>query len=128
MEGNGQPDVTSMVRAGTVPYWQAWVYLAMFFGASGLTTIYITRNDPGLLEGRMRGGPPAEKRPAQRVIMASPYWVSLPFSRFPRSTIVRVVRGADLCCPGRRRLLREQLAGYSGYQQRVRHRLLPGIW
>ena len=26
------------------------------------------------------------------------------------------------------RLLREQLAGYSDYQQRVRHRLLPGIW
>ena len=25
-------------------------------------------------------------------------------------------------------LLREQLAGYSDYQQRVRHRLLPGIW
>jgi protein-S-isoprenylcysteine O-methyltransferase Ste14 len=57
------------VPAGTLRYWQAWVYLAIFTGASGFTTRYLTRKDPALLERRMRGGPMAEKRPAQRVIM-----------------------------------------------------------
>ena len=57
------------VPAGTVDYWQAWVYLSIFMGASALTTLYLLRRDPGLLERRMSGGPTAEKRPAQRLIM-----------------------------------------------------------
>ena len=57
------------VPAGTVRYWQAWVYLAIFIGASGLTTLYLLRTDRALLERRMRGGPTAEKRPAQKLIM-----------------------------------------------------------
>jgi protein-S-isoprenylcysteine O-methyltransferase Ste14 len=57
------------VPAGTLRYWQAWVYLTIFTGASGFTTHYLMRRDPALLERRMRGGPMAEKRPAQKVIM-----------------------------------------------------------
>jgi protein-S-isoprenylcysteine O-methyltransferase Ste14 len=57
------------VPAGTLRYWHAWVYLAIFIGASGLTARYLLRRDPALLERRMRGGPTAEKRPAQKVIM-----------------------------------------------------------
>jgi protein-S-isoprenylcysteine O-methyltransferase Ste14 len=57
------------VPAGTTPYWQAWVYLFVFMGASVLTTIDLMRRDPALLERRMSGGPTAEKRPAQRLIM-----------------------------------------------------------
>ena len=57
------------VPAGTVTYWQAWIYLAVFIGASALTTIDLMRRDPALLARRMRGGPTAEKRPAQRAIM-----------------------------------------------------------
>ena len=57
------------VPAGTVHYWQAWVYLSIFMGASALTTLYLLRKDPALLERRMRAGPTAEKRPAQRLIM-----------------------------------------------------------
>ncbi len=57
------------VPAGTVSYWQAWVYLALFFGASGLTTRYLLRRDRALLERRMHGGPTGEKRPAQKMIM-----------------------------------------------------------
>jgi protein-S-isoprenylcysteine O-methyltransferase Ste14 len=57
------------VPAGTLRYWQAWVYLAIFTGASGLTTRDLARRDPALLERRMRGGPMAEKRAAQRIIM-----------------------------------------------------------
>ena len=57
------------VSAWTVRYWQAWVYLCIFFGASALTTSYLIRNDPALLERRMSGGPTAEKRAAQKLIM-----------------------------------------------------------
>ena len=57
------------VPAGTVRYWQGWVYLAIFVGASGITTLYLLRKDRALLERRMRGGPTAEKRPAQKIIM-----------------------------------------------------------
>lgn len=57
------------VPAGTLRYWQAWVYLSIFTGASALTTLYLMRKDRALLERRMSGGPTAEKRPAQRIIM-----------------------------------------------------------
>src|SRR5262245_2157371 len=59
------------VPAGTVHYGQAWVYLSIFIGASALTTLYLLRRDPALLERRMSGGPTAEKRPAQRLIMVA---------------------------------------------------------
>lgn len=57
------------VSAGTIRYWQGWVYLATFVGASLLISLYLVRHDPALLERRMRGGPTAEKRPAQKIIM-----------------------------------------------------------
>src|SRR5258705_745360 len=61
--------VALFVTAGTLDYWQAWVYLLVFTLISLLITIYLIRNDQELLERRMHGGPTAEKRPAQRVIM-----------------------------------------------------------
>jgi protein-S-isoprenylcysteine O-methyltransferase Ste14 len=64
------------VTAGTVHYWQAWAYLAVFFGVSILVTVYLMRRDPALLERRMRGGPTAEPERAQRIIM---WLVSLGF-------------------------------------------------
>jgi len=57
------------VPARTVHYWQAWVYLSTFTSASVLTTLYLIRKDPALLERRMSGGPMAEKEPAQKFIM-----------------------------------------------------------
>jgi protein-S-isoprenylcysteine O-methyltransferase Ste14 len=57
------------IPAGTVHYWQAWVYLSIFTGASLLITLYLMKKDPALLERRMSGGPTAEKQPAQKVIM-----------------------------------------------------------
>ena len=55
--------------AGTARYWQAWVYLSIFFGAAAPTTLYLMRNDPALLQRRMSGGPTAEKQPIQKFIM-----------------------------------------------------------
>jgi protein-S-isoprenylcysteine O-methyltransferase Ste14 len=55
--------------AGTLAYWQAWLYVSLFTLASLLITIYLIKNDPELLQRRLRGGPTAESRPAQRIIM-----------------------------------------------------------
>jgi protein-S-isoprenylcysteine O-methyltransferase Ste14 len=57
------------VPAGTVHYWQAWAYMALFIGASTVTTLFLMKHDPALLERRMSAGPTAEKRRAQKVIM-----------------------------------------------------------
>ena len=57
------------VGAGTIRYWQGWVYLALFVVASALTTLDLLKRDPALLERRMRAGPTAEKESTQRVIM-----------------------------------------------------------
>ncbi len=55
--------------AGTFDYWQAWIYLVIFTAASLLTTIYLIKNDLALLARRMKGGPTAESRPIQKLIM-----------------------------------------------------------
>jgi len=55
--------------AGTMSYWQGWAYLVVFTSASVLMTGYLMKRDPALLERRMTGGPTAEKRPIQRLIM-----------------------------------------------------------
>lgn len=57
------------VAAGTPRYWQGWTYLAVFTGASTLITLYLIKHEPALLRRRLKGGPQAEKEPAQRVIM-----------------------------------------------------------
>jgi protein-S-isoprenylcysteine O-methyltransferase Ste14 len=58
------------LTAGTIRYWQAWVYLAVFFGASFLITLYLAKNDPALLKRRLSAGPWAEKEQTQKIIMA----------------------------------------------------------
>jgi protein-S-isoprenylcysteine O-methyltransferase Ste14 len=57
--------------AGTIDYWQAWVYLFLFTTASLLITLYLIKRDPELLQRRLHGGPTAEKRTTQRIIMYS---------------------------------------------------------
>src|SRR5215472_918474 len=56
--------------AGTLAYWQAWTFLALYFAVSLAITLYLMRNDQALLARRMSGGPFAEKEPAQRIIMS----------------------------------------------------------
>jgi protein-S-isoprenylcysteine O-methyltransferase Ste14 len=201
------------VPVGTMSYWQAWVYLGIFFGASALTTAFLIRRDPALLERRMRGGPTAEKRPVERLIMglvsvgfvallvvpaldyrfgwsAVPVWavivgellVVLGFYFIFRvyrentytSATIEVAVGQTVISTGpyaivrhpmyasallyltgtplalasywgliplaamlpflmwrlfdEERFLVENLPGYADYQQKVRHRLVPGVW
>lgn len=55
--------------AGTFDYWQAWVFLAVFIATTILPSIYLAVRQPDALARRMRAGPTAETRPAQRIIM-----------------------------------------------------------
>lgn len=56
--------------AGTLAYWQAWALILVFVACGNATGIYLLLRDPELLSRRMRFGPAAEPRAAQRVIMS----------------------------------------------------------
>ncbi|WP_304111034.1 isoprenylcysteine carboxylmethyltransferase family protein [Mycolicibacterium bacteremicum] len=55
--------------AGTFDYWQAWVFLAVFIATTIIPSIYLAIRYPDALARRMKAGPTAETRPAQRIIM-----------------------------------------------------------
>ena len=57
--------------AGTLDYHQAWVYLAVFTAATLLPSLFLALRYPAALQRRMRGGPTAEMRPVQRVVMVA---------------------------------------------------------
>ena len=61
--------------AGTFDYWQGWLFIAILVIASA--GIYLGVKNPAALERRMRGGPLAESRTAQK-IASSGTLVSLP--------------------------------------------------
>ena len=57
------------IPAGTLDYWQGWLFMAVFVCTSGAITVYLAIRDPKLLERRMNVGPRAEKEPAQKIIV-----------------------------------------------------------
>ncbi len=57
------------VPAGTLRYWQAWVFIAVFTVTSMVPTIYLARTNPAALRRRMHSGPRAETRTVQKIIM-----------------------------------------------------------
>jgi protein-S-isoprenylcysteine O-methyltransferase Ste14 len=59
--------------AGTFNYWQAWVFLVVVLLSAWAPSIYLLRTNPVALQGRMRGGPTAEARMAQKVVIAGLY-------------------------------------------------------
>jgi len=61
------------VPAGTFNYWQAWLFLAVVVLSTWIRSIYLLRKHPVALQRRMRGGPTAETRMAQKVIIAGLY-------------------------------------------------------
>jgi protein-S-isoprenylcysteine O-methyltransferase Ste14 len=60
--------VALFVPAWTFDFWQAWVYLLIFVGASALITVYLWNHDRKLLESRVKAGPRAEKEKSQKLI------------------------------------------------------------
>jgi protein-S-isoprenylcysteine O-methyltransferase Ste14 len=61
--------VMLFVPAGTLQYWQGWVYWLIFLVLGFSTTLYFLKHDPKLVERRMAAGPGAEKEPTQKVII-----------------------------------------------------------
>ncbi|HEX4002373.1 MAG TPA: isoprenylcysteine carboxylmethyltransferase family protein [Candidatus Acidoferrales bacterium] len=56
--------------AWTLRYWQAWIFLCVFFTPACVISLYVMKHDPALFERRVRGGPGAEKGRAQKIIHA----------------------------------------------------------
>ena len=53
----------------TLDWWQAWLFLVVYFGGSSALALDLAKRDPALLERRMKGGPWAEERLEQKIIM-----------------------------------------------------------
>lgn len=73
------------VPAGTIDYWQGWVFISIFTVVSIIPTIYLARKHPAALQRRMHAGPQAESRAAQKVISAGAFgilFVIMAFSAF----------------------------------------------
>jgi protein-S-isoprenylcysteine O-methyltransferase Ste14 len=64
------PFVLIFVSAGTIHFWQGWLFWLSFSGSSIATGVYLLKHDPALLERRMRYGPRAKSRPSQKIIAA----------------------------------------------------------
>ncbi|MEB3021056.1 isoprenylcysteine carboxylmethyltransferase family protein [Mycolicibacter sp. MYC098] len=73
------------VPAGTLHYWQAWVFIAVFALSTWIPSMYLIRTNPAALERRMRFGPTAETRPLQRIVIA------VIFICFPAMFVVSVL-------------------------------------
>ena len=58
------------IPAGTLNYWQAWVFVAVFEVSAQTLGIYFLVHDRKLVERRMNIGPLAEQRPNQKIISA----------------------------------------------------------
>jgi protein-S-isoprenylcysteine O-methyltransferase Ste14 len=56
--------------AGTIHYWQAWVFLGMFVGLSVIFTAYAGARKPEVLRRRMNAGPLHESRAVQKIVSA----------------------------------------------------------
>lgn len=59
--------------AGTLDYWQAWVFIAVFTAVSLGPTVYWALRRPVVFARRMRSGPLAESRPMQKIAMLGMY-------------------------------------------------------
>jgi len=71
--------IALFLPAGSLRFWQAWVYLAVFAGCTILITAYLVKNDRELLAGRVRAGPVAETLKTQQMIqsLASLFFIGL---------------------------------------------------
>lgn len=62
--------VLVFLPAWTLDFWQAWAFLAVYGASGAVIMVYLVARDPKLLERRMSGGPTAETRTSQQVIMS----------------------------------------------------------
>lgn len=58
------------ISAGTLRFWHAWAYLAVFALCTLLITLYLIRYDQQLLSRRVQAGPLAETQRSQQLIQS----------------------------------------------------------
>jgi protein-S-isoprenylcysteine O-methyltransferase Ste14 len=56
--------------AGSLNFWQAWLYLAVFGISTTIVTLYLMKYDQKLLESRVVAGPAAEAEKTQKIIQS----------------------------------------------------------
>jgi protein-S-isoprenylcysteine O-methyltransferase Ste14 len=56
--------------AGTLNYWQAWVFIAVFMTSVTVIGLYLALKDPALLERRKKFGPTQEQSPVQKIVIS----------------------------------------------------------
>lgn len=56
--------------AGTLNYWQAWVFIVAFMASVTVIGLYLALKDPALLERRKKFGPTHEQSPAQKIAIS----------------------------------------------------------
>ncbi len=73
--------------AGTLNYWQAWAFIAVFTAVTIVPTIHLARTNPAALQRRMHAGPRAETRTAQKIIITGSmlsFFAAMVFSALDR--------------------------------------------
>jgi protein-S-isoprenylcysteine O-methyltransferase Ste14 len=55
--------------AGSLRFWEGWLYGFVFVAVTTAMTMYFLKHDPKLIERRMLAGPKAEQVPAQKIII-----------------------------------------------------------
>jgi protein-S-isoprenylcysteine O-methyltransferase Ste14 len=61
------------LAAGTLNYWQGWVFLVVAALSTSIPSCYLLRTNPVALQRRLRAGPTAETRMVQKVLVAGWY-------------------------------------------------------
>jgi protein-S-isoprenylcysteine O-methyltransferase Ste14 len=57
--------------AGSLNFWQAWIWLLVFSVSVSVISLYFLKRDPSFIERRLRRGPAAETERSQKIIQAS---------------------------------------------------------
>jgi protein-S-isoprenylcysteine O-methyltransferase Ste14 len=95
------------LSAGSLRYWQAWLFLAVWTVCVAFITVYLLKYDQRLLTSRVQVGPTAETQKSHR-------------ENSYTSAVIEV--------SNEQKFLLTNLSGYEAYRQKVRHRLVPFIW
>jgi len=59
----------TFIPAGTVHYWQGWLYVATWIVVGSAYTAWVAKHDPALLKRRTEAGVQHEKEPTQKVVI-----------------------------------------------------------
>lgn len=71
--GFGLFGLVLFLPAGTVNYWQAWVYLGVFTICTLVPSAYLLVTNPAALARRMHAGPAAETRTTQKIVITGAF-------------------------------------------------------